>query len=294
MIKRIALFVFANFLVLITISIVLSVLGVRHYITASGIDYGALMVFCLIWGFCGAFISLALSRVMAKWMMGVQVIDPQHPGAYTELVRMVTDLSRAAGLPAVPQIGVYQSPEVNAFATGPTKRRSLVAVSTGILQHMDRQELEGVIGHEIAHIQNGDMVTMTLLQGVLNAFVMFFSRAAAYAASQYVKEESRYMVHILVTIVLEILLGILSMMLVMWFSRKREFRADRGSAQYAGREKMLAALESLKRNSGLAIADEQPALATMKISGGRRSGFLAFFASHPPLDERIEALKKFA
>src|SRR5213592_3282215 len=180
--KRILLFLAVNTLVVLTISLVLSLLGVPSYV-GSG-RYGALMVFCLVWGMAGAFISLALSRLMARWFMGVKVIDPRTSDPdLQELVQMVHGLAQRARLPAMPQVGIYNSPEVNAFATGPSKSRALVAVSVGLLNRMNRAELEGVLGHEIAHVANGDMVTMTLIQGVVNAFVMFFARIVGWAAA---------------------------------------------------------------------------------------------------------------
>ncbi|HAR43341.1 MAG TPA: protease HtpX, partial [Bdellovibrionales bacterium] len=183
--KRISLFLLVNFLVIITISVILKLLGIQPYLTAYGIDYGNLMAFCLVWGMGGAFISLALSRIIAKFAMGVKVIAPDtHDPALQDLVQMVHQLAKSAGLPAMPEVGIYNSPEVNAFATGPTKSRALVAVSTGLLQRMHRAEVEGVLGHEIAHVANGDMVTMTLIQGVVNAFVMFLARAIAFALAQ--------------------------------------------------------------------------------------------------------------
>jgi heat shock protein HtpX len=181
--KRIALFLLTNILVVLTISILLQVLGVGNYVTSQGLNYTDLMVFCLLWGMTGSLFSLAISRISAKMMMGIQVIDRNSP-ELGWVYSMVEDLSRKAGLPTTPEVGIYQSPEVNAFATGPTKRRALVAFSTGLLNSMNRNEVEGVAGHEIAHIANGDMVTMTLLQGVINAFVMFFARVIAWAISQ--------------------------------------------------------------------------------------------------------------
>jgi len=296
MIKRIVLFLLTNILVMVTISILLSVLGVGPYMTARGIDYSALMMFCLVWGMGGAFISLAMSRMMAKWMMGVQVIDPQNPGQFASLVEMVTELSRSAQLPVVPQIGVYQSPEINAFATGPSKRRSLVAFSTGILHQMNREELAGVAAHEIAHIKNGDMVTMTLLQGVVNAFVMFLSRIIAFALSQNVKEENRQMVNWLTVLVLDIVLTLLGSIVVFWFSRQREFRADAGAAAIGGRGRMIAALESLRRVHGTRSdesAQSEEAFSTMKISG-KSGGLMALLSTHPSLEERISRLQSYA
>lgn len=291
---RIGLFVLTNFLIFATISIVLNILGVGHYISASGLDYQALFVFCLVWGMVGSLISLQFSRWMAKSFHGVKVINPDSPGSYAGLVQMVHHLSQQAGLPKMPEVGIYESPTVNAFATGPSKRRSLVAFSTGILQHMNRDELEGVAAHEIAHIQNGDMVTMTLLQGVVNAFVMFFSRIISFVISERVNEDYRYMTRMLVTMFLEIIIGMLGVLLVAWFSRHREFKADAGSAKLAGREKMIAALESLKRlqTVGAQFAQHEPAsMSAFKISSGKKGR--AIWSTHPPLEDRIEALKTF-
>jgi heat shock protein HtpX len=292
-VKRIFLFCLVNLLVVVTISITLQLLGVRPYLTARGIDYQALLAFCLVWGMGGAFISLALSRVMAKWMMGVQVLDPMESrGEAMELVQTVHRLAQAAGLPAMPEVGIYESPELNAFATGPTKARALVAVSSGLLSSMSRPEMEGVLGHEITHVANGDMVTMTLLQGVVNAFVMFFARVIAFAISQNSERDNRRMIQYLTTIVLEIGFSLLGMFVLAWFSRWREFRADAGGARLAGRERMIAALQALqKRYEPL---DPRPAYANFKIAGGRRGGLMALLASHPALEDRIEALRKNA
>lgn len=285
--KRIFLFILTNILVVLTISIVLNVLGVRPYMTANGIDMGQLAVFCLVWGMTGSLISLALSRVMAKWTMGVKVI-PRTSSEYAALVMMVEQLARKAGLRTMPEVGIYESPEVNAFATGPTRNRALVAFSTGLLNSMNQNEIEGVAAHEIAHIANGDMVTMTLLQGVVNAFVMFFARIIAWGISQNVREENRYMTQYLVTFLLEMVLGVLGMLIVFKFSRYREFRADRGGAQYAGKQDMIAALQRLQSNTRR--YDEAPAMAAFKISG--KVGQI--FSTHPPLEQRIAALQSAA
>jgi len=291
MAKRIVLFIAVNFLIIVTISIVLNLLGIRPYITQYGLDYGQLAAFAAVWGFGGAFISLALSRMMAKWMLGVQVIDPQSAsGEERWLVDTVYRLAKQAGLPAMPQVGFYNSPEVNAFATGPTKGRALVAVSAGLMRRLERSQVEGVLGHEVSHIANGDMVTMTLLQGVVNAFVIFFARLIAYAVSLNVREESRYMVHFIVTIALEIALSILGMIVVAYFSRIREFRADRGGAKLAGRQKMIGALEGLQATLNLVEAEPHASVATLKISG-KRGGLAMLFATHPPLEERIRRLQ---
>lgn len=290
--KRVFLFVAVNILIIATLSIVMALLGVRPYLDAKGINYQSLMIFCAIWGFGGAFISLAMSRMMAKWMMGVQVIDSnvQDP-ELRDLVRRVHEFAHKANLKVMPEVGIYESPELNAFATGPTKSRSLVAVSTGLLHNMDRGEVDGVLAHEVAHIANGDMVTMTLVQGVVNAFVMFLARVAGFFASQAVAEEKRPMVQFAVVIVLEILLGILGMIVVAFFSRAREYRADAGGAHLSGRDNMVAALKRLKANYQLPPMEDQPALATLKISG-KAGGMMKLFSTHPDLDDRIERLQR--
>ena len=292
--KRIVFFIATNLLVILTISIALQVLGVRPYLTAYGIDYQQLFYFCLVWGMGGAFISLAMSRIAAKFMAGVHVLDPQtRDSREAELVATVHRLAQAAGIHRMPEVGVYDSPEPNAFATGPTKNRALVAVSTGLMSRMDRNQLEGVLGHEIAHIANGDMVTMTLLQGIVNAFVMFFARVIAFAISQNVKEESRHTVRWITTFALEILLSFLGAIVVAYFSRRREFRADAGGARLAGRDNMVKALQGLQRIYSPELAQDQPALATLKISG-KSGGLMALFSTHPPIETRILALEHAA
>jgi heat shock protein HtpX len=287
--KRILLFVLTNLAVMVTLSIVLALLGIGGYrLPGGGLDYSALMVFCLVWGMAGSFISLALSRIMAKKAMGVKLVDGRTGHADADwLYGTVKQLADRAGLP-MPQVGIYESPEVNAFATGPSKRRSLVAVSSGLLRSMQRDEVEGVLAHEVSHIQNGDMVTMTLIQGVVNAFVMFFARVIANIARNAVDEKISHLVGILTTIALDIAFGILGMMVVAWFSRAREFRADAGAATLSGRGKMVAALQRLQQNTRM-IDTEHPSLATMKISG--RGGMMALLSTHPPLEARIAALQ---
>jgi heat shock protein HtpX len=296
--KRIFLFIAVNILVLVTISITMSVLGVQPYLTDRGIDYSSLLVFCGVFGFVGAFVSLALSRIMAKMMMGVRVIDPSRPGSQVErdLVAVVHRLAQKAGLPAMPEVGMYSSPEVNAFATGPTKSRSLVAVSTGLLERMDSNAVEGVLGHEIAHIANGDMVTMTLIQGVVNTFVMFFARIAAWGVSQAFAgnrdsdEGPSPWIHFIAVIVFEILFSLLGAIVVAFYSRSREFRADKGSASLAGREKMIHALQALKSSVGH-IDERNQSIASLKISG-KSGGLMSLLATHPDLDVRIAALRR--
>jgi heat shock protein HtpX len=287
--KRILLFVLTNLAVVLTVSIAFSLLGFSGYRTAAGLDYGALAVFCLLWGSAGAFISLQISRWMAKRAMGVQLVDGRSGNEEADwLYRTIERLARQAQLP-MPEVGIYNSPEVNAFATGPSKSRSLVAVSSGLLRGMRREEVEGVLAHEMSHIANGDMVTMTLVQGVVNSFVLFASRVIANVARGAVDERNAYMVQMIVTIVLDIALGILGAMVVAWFSRAREFRADAGAAALAGRGNMIAALRRLQTTHQLVDPSNQ-ALATMKIAGGDRRWML-LFSTHPPLEARIAALE---
>lgn len=299
--KRIFLFIAVNVLVMLTLSLVLSLFGVQPYLNRYGIDYQALMVFCLIWGFGGAFISLALSRIMAKWIMGVKVIDPAtHDMRLRQLVDKVHRLARSAGLTTMPQVGIFESPELNAFATGPSRSRSLVAVSSGMLQQMNDAEVEGVIGHEIAHIANGDMVTMTLLQGVVNAFVMFLARILAFVISNAMRDRNDRggaisgMAHYFLVMVLEMVFMVFGSMVVMAFSRHREFRADAGSAKIAGRNNMINALKALQQhheNRQLPeMANRGAAVQALMISG-KQPKFLGLFASHPPLAERIRRLE---
>src|SRR5262249_2528377 len=255
--KRIVLFLLTNILVMLTVTILAQVLGLGRGLGGTG--YGGLMLFCFVWGMAGSLISLALSRVMAKQMMGVQVIDPStNDPTERTLVEIVHGLARGARLPAMPEVGIYDSPEVNAFATGPTRSRALVAVSSGLLGRMNRDEVEGVLGHEITHVANGDMVTMTLLQGVVNAFVLFFARVIAFAISQSVREESRGMINFLVVIVLQIVLSLLGALVVAGFSRWREFGADRGGATLAAPPKMTAAPPRLPPHPDLLDTPHQP------------------------------------
>ena len=227
MAKRIGLFVGVNLLIVLTITTVTSLLGIQPYLSSRGINLQALAAFCLLWGFGGAFISLAISRITAKWMMGIKVIDPMTRDPNERwLIDRVHTLAKGAKLPAMPEVGIYDSDEVNAFATGPTKARALVAVSSGLLNVMNKQEADGVLGHEVAHIANGDMVTMTLVQGVVNAFVMFFARVIAWTVSQFVDERMRHWVHFGAVILFEIVFSILGMFVVAAFSRAREYRAS--------------------------------------------------------------------
>lgn len=287
--KRIFLFILTNLAVMVTVSIVLSLLGVSGYLGPNGeLNLGALMVFSLVWGMGGALLSLQLSRWMAKKAMGVQLVDGRSGQSELDwLYQTVQRLTSQAQLP-MPEVGIYESPEVNAFATGPSKKRSLVAVSSGLLRGMRRDEVEGVLAHEVAHIKNGDMVTLTLIQGVVNAFVLFFARLIAFVVRQTTDERYAQVLSFVVMIVLQIALGILGMMVVAWFSRAREFRADAGGAALAGRTNMVGALRRLMQSQQL-VDDRQPSLAAFKISGGKSVAML--FSTHPPLEERIRALE---
>ncbi|WP_282033335.1 protease HtpX [Metabacillus indicus] len=290
MAKRIFLFLLTNILVLTTIGIVLSLLGVGSYVTAEGgIDLISLLIFSAVVGFSGSFISLFMSKWMAKMMMGVKVLKPdQNLSAYERnLVERVHRLARAAGIRKMPEVGIYQSREVNAFATGPSKNNSLVAVSTGLLEEMDDAAVEGVLAHEVAHISNGDMVTMTLLQGIVNTFVVFLARIAAWIASRFVREDMAPIVHFIAVLVFQILFSILGSLVVFAFSRHREFHADKGGADLAGKDKMVHALRMLKGYTQR-ISSDQSSVASLKISGKRG---LALFSTHPDLDERIRRLE---
>lgn len=296
MFKRIFIFFAVSMLVSITVSLLMSVLGIGNYIGANGIQYGSLMAFCLIWGLAGSMISLLISKQLAKWTMGVQIVTLEGP--HRDIVDKVHRLSRRAGLTEMPEVGIYQSDEINAFATGRSKNSSLVAVSTGLLSRMNDAEVEGVIAHEVAHIANGDMVTMALVQGVVNAFVMFFARIAAFAVSQAMRGNDdddapvNPWVNAGIVFLFDILFGILAMPIVAWFSRYREYRADTGGADLAGREKMIAALESLKRAYPHLVDSKEsvnPNFKSMQISS--KSSMMKLFSTHPPLDERIAALR---
>ncbi|NTW83297.1 MAG: protease HtpX [Chlorobiaceae bacterium] len=286
--RRIVLFLLTNIAVMVVLSISARILGIDRFLTGNGLNMGMLLAFAALIGFGGSFISLMMSRTMAKWSTGARVIA--QPGNQEEawLVETVRRLAAKAMLP-MPEVAIYEGAP-NAFATGPSKSKSLVAVSRGLLQSMNRKEVEAVLAHEISHIENGDMVTLTLIQGVVNTFVIFLSRVAAYAIDSFLRrdEESRgpgigYMIS---SIVFEILFGVLASVVVMSFSRKREFRADAGAAALMGdRRPMIDALRALGE---LETGQLPKAMAASGIAGGR---MMALFSSHPPLEERIAALQ---
>lgn len=296
MMKRVLLFLGTNLLIIAMISIIMSIFGVQPYLTQHGIDYQALMIFCLIWGMAGAFISLFMSKFMAKMAMGVKIIDPRQASpAEQEMVQTVHMLAKKAGLTTMPEVGIYESPELNAFATGPSRNNALVAVSSGLLQSMNREQIEGVLGHEISHVANGDMVTMTLLQGIINAFALFLSRAAAYAVSAALSRGNdekeggiSYMTYYLFAFVFDILFTLLGSILVAAFSRWREYRADAGGAKLAGKQNMIAALQRLQGKENLED-DSAPSFSALKIS--HRPAWLEIFSSHPPIEKRIARLE---
>ena len=292
--KRVLLFVATNIAVLLVLSIsasiLLNVLGVQQM--PGGLNLQALLIFAAVIGFGGSFISLAMSKWMAKRMTGATVIEQPRNSAEQWLVETVRHHARQAGI-GMPEVAIYDAPDVNAFATGMRRDHALVAVSTGLLHAMDKDEAEAVLGHEVTHVANGDMVTLALIQGVLNTFVIVLSRIVGYFVDRVLLKNDRDSVGIgffVSTIVAQIVLGILASMIVMWFSRRREFRADAGGAKLAGREKMIAALERLKAMHEPAQLPNQ--LAAFGISGRRDGGFMRLFMSHPPLDERIAALKQ--
>jgi heat shock protein HtpX len=297
--KRIFLFLAVNIMVVATISLLMTVLGIGRYITAAGLQYGPLLAFCFIWGMVGSFISLAISKWMAKWSMGVQLVTLEGP--HRGLVETVHRLARRAGLTEMPEVGIYQDSVLNAFATGPSRNNSLVAVSSGLLATMDNEEIEGVLAHEIAHIANGDMVTMALVQGVVNAFVMFFSRVVAFFIAQAMRgdndrdERPSPFVQMALVFVLDIVFGLLAAPIVCWFSSFREYRADKGGADLAGKTKMIAALHALSRaypQLEAATNEVEPNFRSMQISS--KDGFMRLMSTHPPLTERIAILEKMS
>ena len=286
--KRIALFLLTNIAVVAVLGIVASLLGVNRFLTANGLNLGSLLGFAFIMGFGGAIISLLMSKPIAKWSSGLQMIDQPSNQDEAWIVETVRKFADKAGI-GMPEVGIFEG-DPNAFATGAFKNSALVAVSTGLLQGMTREEVEAVIGHEVAHIANGDMVTMTLIQGVMNTFVVFLSRAIGYAVDSFLRKGDNnnsgpgvgYMV---TTVVLDILLGFVAAIIVAWFSRQREFRADAGAAQLMGRRQPM--INALARLGGAHTAELPKSMAAMGIAGGIGQ----LFSTHPPIEERIAALK---
>jgi heat shock protein HtpX len=288
--KRIILFVLTNLAVVLVLSFTARILGIDRILTANGLNLGALLMFAALFGFGGSFISLAISKWMAKMSTGAQVIDQPRNEVERWLVETVRRQAQQAGI-GMPEVAIYDGHEINAFATGANRNNALVAVSTGLLNSMTREEAEAVLGHEISHVANGDMVTLTLIQGVVNTFVIFISRVVGYFVDRVLlkNEEGPGVGYYVTSIVAEIVLGILASIIVMWFSRQREFRADAGGASLAGRERMIAALQRLKAAYEPSSLPE--AVKAFGISGGDGGGLKRLFMSHPPLDERIETLR---
>jgi len=291
--KRVVLFIITNLAIVLVLGVVMSLFGVNRILDEQGVglDLYNLLIFASVFGFGGSLISLAISKWTAKRMTGAQVIT--SPGSEVEvwLVQTVRKQAELAGI-GMPEVAIYDAPDVNAFATGMRRNKALVAVSTGLLRSMNRDEAEAVLAHEVSHVANGDMITLALIQGVVNTFVIVASRVVGHLIDRMVfKTERGHGPAFYVTSILaQIVFGILASIIVFWFSRQREFRADAGSAHLAGREKMIAALEKLRRNVNQPHLPDQ--MAAFGISGGRGQGFKRFFMTHPPLEERIAALRR--
>ncbi len=287
--KRVILFILTNLAVMLVLSIVVNVLGLNRFLSSAGLNLGTLLVFAAVMGFGGAFISLLMSKPMAKWSTGAQVINDSPDPGHQWIVRTVARFAQKAGI-NMPEVAIYEG-EPNAFATGAFKNSALVAVSTGLLQSMSRDEVEAVIGHEVAHVANGDMVTLTLIQGVMNTFVVFISRIVGYVVDRMIlqnKDDAPGIGYYVSTIVMDILLGVLAAMVVAWFSRQREYRADSGAAQYMGQRQSM--INALARLGNLDPGELPKTVQNMGISS-RPSGIMALFSSHPPIEDRIRALQ---
>lgn len=272
---------------LITLS---ELLGFAPYLQSNGVHDRSLLMFCVIFGFSGAIISLLFSKTLVKRSLRIEVLDPSRDaGELRWLLQTVQLLADKSGLPRVPEVGVYSSPELNAFATGPSRSDSLIAISTGLLSAMNRDEIEGVLGHEVAHIANGDMIRMTLLQGVINTLVLFLVRGLAFALAATFDSNKRYATRMIVVLLLEALFGFLGMLVVNGYSRLREFRADSGGASLAGRDKMIGALEALRDRASVPD-NREPQLAVFKIFGNT-GGWAGLLLTHPPLEARLRALR---
>jgi heat shock protein HtpX len=288
--KRIVLFVLTNLAVMVVLGIVVSVFGLNRFITANGLDLGTLLLFSLVFGFGGAFISLLISKPVAKWSTGAQVINDSTDPTHRWIVQTVARFSEKAGI-KMPEVAIFEG-EPNAFATGAFKNSALVAVSTGLLGTMNKEQVEAVIGHEVAHVANGDMVTMTLIQGVMNTFVVFISRVVGYFVDKVVlrnQNDGPGIGYFVTTIVMDILLGVLAAIIVAWFSRQREYRADAGAAALMGRKQPM--IDALARLGNLDPGEMPKSVQTLGISS-RPSGMMALLSTHPPIEDRIRALQQ--
>lgn len=289
---RILLFMGTNIAVLLIVGVLSSVLGVDRYLTQNGLNLPAMLVFCALFGFTGSIISLLSSKMVAKMTMKLRVIDKPSNAAEAWLVQTVSRQARQAGI-GMPEVAIYDSPDMNAFATGASRNNALVAVSTGLMQQMRQDEVEAVLGHEVSHVANGDMVTMALLQGVLNTFVMFLARVIGYAIDRAVfrNERGTGAGYFITVMVLQVVFGILASMIAAWFSRRREFRADSGGAHLAGRRKMVEALQRLQGRRDDAPGQLPEQMAAFGIAPSLGRGLKALFSTHPPLEQRIAALQ---
>lgn len=300
MFKRIALFFALNFVIVLTISTLLSLLNIGPYLTHYGLNLYSLSIFCLIWGMMGSLIALVFSRQIAKWTFSLKIIDPRQETnpAFTQIYHTVVKLTQKIGLLEVPQVAIFHSPQANAFATGPSKRSSLIALSTGLLENLTQEEIEAVIGHELAHISNGDMVTMSLLQGLVNAFVMFLARIAAFFVSGLLKDQKKQAsstTFYLFTILFEIVFMMGGALILAGFSRFREYRADKGSAEILGAGPMIAALTRLKSLEAEGSYKKDPRLeeaAAIMIARPKKT--FALFSTHPSVEKRIAKLKELS
>jgi heat shock protein HtpX len=288
--KRIFLFVVTNLAILVVLSITARILGIDRILNANGLNLGALLVFAALFGFGGSLISLALSKWIAKMSTGARVISQPANAVEQWLVDTVRRQAQQAGI-GMPEVAIYEGPEINAFATGANRNNALVAVSSGLLNNMNRDEAEAVLGHEVSHVANGDMITLALIQGVVNTFVIFISRVIGNLVDRVVfkNENGPGIAYFVTSIVAELVLGILASVIVFWFSRQREFRADAGGAALASRDKMIAALQRLKANHDTTTLPQ--GTQAFGISGKTTGGLARLFMTHPPLDERIESLR---
>ena len=288
MFKRIGLFLLTNFAILMVFSMIINLLGIQPFITQNyGLNLGNLLAFCAIFGFLGSFISLAISKWSAKFATGAKVITNTSNADETWLMDTVRRHAQKAGI-GMPEVAIFPSSDMNAFATGMFRNSSLVAVSSGLLQRMQRNEIEAVLGHEISHVANGDMITLSLIQGILNTFVMFFARIVGYVVDKAIFKSDRPGIgYMLTTIVAEIVFGILAMIIVMWFSRRREYRADAGGAYLTSKDDMIAALQRLEQAQDIKLPGQLNAFGIH----GKKTGLSQLFMSHPPLQDRINALK---
>ncbi|MEX0769634.1 MAG: protease HtpX [Balneolaceae bacterium] len=294
--KRVGLFLLTNLAIIVVAGIVMNLLGVGSFLNESGtqLNLQALLVFCFIFGMAGSFISLLLSKKMAKWTMKLKIIDQPKNQREEWLVRTIGEQAREAGI-GMPEVGIFPAQQANAFATGWNRNKALVAISDGMLQRFDQDEIKAVLGHEVGHVANGDMITLALIQGVVNTFVMFFARIIGFTVDKVVFRNERGLGigYFIATIVAEICLAILASTIVFWFSRRREYRADEAGARLGSRQGMIRSLQRLKRE----VEQPSPLPESMKafgITGGKRSGWKKLFMTHPPLDERIAALQNLS